>query len=318
MASVDQAAKSSKPEPTGGPIEWEHYELYVNVKKTLFALPEEFTSSLLIRDFRATDLFTLNSALGASIEDSVVTGLNKLREVWDPKGNYAVYKFERQAQAFPDVRLVTDVSGLKSPLMGIELKGWFAVAKEGEPTFRYTVNEDVCAPQDLLVVFPWLLSDVVAGSPKLLTPFVAEAKFAAQLRNYHWQNYRSSKGGNAGITLATHRTPYPGQKTDQSSDRADGDGGGNFGRVARYGLLDGFVDSTHKHIAAGIPVKAWLKFFKVFSDSARDTESVLSELDRLFRMELLESQAQKDLLVQSLELLLAKVTKGPLNGREIS
>jgi hypothetical protein len=312
MVTANTAPQLARPEPTGGPLGWAHAELYDNVKKTLFALPEEFTSSLVIRDFRATDLFTLNSALGASIEDSVVTGLNRLREVWDPDGEYAVYKFERQAQAFPDVRLVTDVPGLPTPLMGIELKGWFAVAKEGEPTFRYTVNEDVCAPQDLLVVYPWLLSDVVAGTPRLLTPFVAEAKFAAQLRNYHWQNYRSGRGGNSGITLATHRTPYPAQKTDQSSDRADGDGGGNFGRVARYGLLDAFVDSTRKHLAAGIPVAAWLKFFKVFSDSARDTDTVLLELDRLFRAELFASEQQKDLLVQSLELLLTKVQQAPV------
>lgn len=312
MATTVQAPQLARPEPTGGPTDPALRKLYDNVKKTLFALPEEFTSSLQIRDFRATDLFTLNSALGASIEDSVVTGLNRLREVWDPDGEYAVYKFERQAQAFPDVRLVTDVPDLPTPIMGIELKGWFAVAKEGEPTFRYTVNEDVCAPQDLLVVYPWVLSDVVAGSPKLLTPFVAEAKFAAQLRNYHWQNFRTSRGRNAGITLATHRTPYPSQKTDPSSDRADGDGPGNFGRVARYGLLDGFVDATHKHLAAGIPIAAWLKFFKVFSDSARDTDSVLLDLDRLFRTELFQSEQQKDLLVQSLELLLAKVQEAPV------
>lgn len=143
---------------------------------------------------------------------------------------------------------------------------------------------------------------------------MAEAKFAAQLRNYHWQSSRTGRGGNAGITLATHRTPYPAQKTDQSSDRADGDGGGNFGRVARYGLLDTFVDATHKQLAAGIPIKAWLKFFKVFSDSARDIEAVLTELDRLFRMELLESAEQKDLLVQCIELLLAKIREGSIGS----
>lgn len=312
-AAAAPAAQPAPPQPTGGPPQaWEHRKLYDDVKKTLFALPEEFTSSLVIRDFRATDLFTLNSALGASIEDSVVTGLNRLRENWDPEGRYAVYKFERQAQAFPDVRLVTDVPGLPSPLMGIELKGWFAVAKEGEPTFRYAVNEDVCAPQILLVVYPWVLSDVVAGSPKLLTPFVGEAKHAAQLRNHHWQTTRTAKGGNPGITLATHRTHYPAQKTDQSSDRADDDGGGNFGRVARYGLLDAFVDATHKHLVSGIPVKAWLKFFTIFSDSARDIDQVLRDIERQFRVEALASQAEKDMLAQALELLLAKVRATPV------
>ncbi|MGF6349544.1 hypothetical protein [Variovorax sp. W2I14] len=302
----------AKPAPTGGPAGWEHRALYEAVKKTLFALPEEFTSSLVIRDFRATDIFTLNSALGASIEDSVVTSLNRLREVWDPDGKYSVYKFERQAQAFPDVRLVTDAEGLPSPLMGIELKGWFAMAKEGEPTFRYTVTADACAPQDLLVVFPWVLSDVVAGSPKLLTPFVGEAKYAAQLRNYHWQTVRLAKGGNAGITVATHRTPYPAQKADQSSDRADGDGSGNFGRIARYGLLDTFVVATVKHLVSGIPVKAWLKFFTVFSDNNRETEQVSIDVERAFRIELLESQEQKDTIVRVLEMLASKLQDTPV------
>jgi len=96
------------PTPAGGPPRtWPHRQLYDNVIKTLYALPEEFQTSLRISDFRATDIFTLNSALGASIEDSVVYGLNALREVWDPQGQYAVYRFERQSQAFPDVRLVT-------------------------------------------------------------------------------------------------------------------------------------------------------------------------------------------------------------------
>lgn len=296
------------PQATGGPpTDWEHRELYDDVIKTLYTLPEEFSSSIVIRDFRATDIFTLNTALGASIEDSVVTSLNRLREVWDPDGRYSLYRFERQTQAFPDVRLVTDAPGLPSPLIGIELKGWFAVAKEGEPTFRYVVNEDVCSEQDLLVVFPWVLSDVVAGSPKLLRPFVGEAKFAARLRNHYWRTMRAERGGNPGITLATHRSPYPALKTDQCSDRADEDGGDNFGRVARYGLLDPFVAATEKQLVSGIPVKAWLKFFKAFSDSSRDTEELTGTIERSFRIEALNSTDEKETLVAALSALLGKV-----------
>ena len=313
---MHEAAESppalAKPAPAGGPADWEHRSLYDNVKKTLFALPEEFSSSLVIRDFRATDIFTLNSALGASIEDSVVTSMNRLREVWDPEGRYSVYKWERQAQAFPDVRLVTDVQGLQSPLMGIELKGWFAMAKEGEPTFRYTVTADACADQDLLVVFPWVLSDVVAGSPKLLTPFVGEAKYAAQLRNYHWAHFRTTSGRKPGITLAAHRTPYPAQKTDQSSDRADDDGSGNFGRVARYGLLDTFTAATEKHLVSGIPIKAWLRFFKVFSDSNRDINQMIQDVERTFRIDQLDTEAEKGSLVQALEVLTGKLRDTPV------
>ena len=280
------AAQPGIPQPvkSGGPdASWPHRKLYENGIKTLYALPEEFRTSLRISDFRATDIFTLNSALGASIEDAVVNGLNSLREVWDVDGRYALYRFERQAQAFPDVRLVTESPGEESILMGIELKGWFALSKEGEPTFRYTVTPNACAPADLLVVFPWVLSDVVAGSPKLLRPFVGEARYAAELRNYYWQTMRSQRGGNGGVTPALHQTPYPAVKTDQCSDRADDDGGGNFGRVARYGLLDEFVASTKKHEASGIPVLAWLTFFKIFSDGTRDLDSVVATIDSALR-----------------------------------
>ena len=163
--------------------------------------------------------------------------------------------------------------------MGIELKGWFALSKEGEPTFRYTVNPNACAPADLLVVFPWVLSDVVAGAPKLLRPFVGEARYAAELRNYYWQKMRAERGGNGNITPATHQQPYPSLKSDQCSDHADADGGGNFGRVARYGLLDDFVKSVSKQEASGIPVLAWLTFFKIFSDSARDLDVIVAAVE---------------------------------------
>ena len=282
MGRASSVKIAAKPLPSGGPAtSWVHRALYDNVIKTLYALPEEFSSSIRISDFRATDIFTLNTALGASIEDAVVSGLNKLREVWDPNGKYALYRFERQSQAFPDVRLVSDDSALVSPLMGIELKGWFALSKEGEPTFRYTINANACALQDLLVVFPWVLSDLVSGSPKLLRPFVGEAKYAAQLRIYYWQTMRSASGNDAGIVSALHQTPYPAQKTDQCSDRATNDGGKNFGRVARYGLLDVFTKATEKHEVSGIPIVAWLTFLKKFSDGSKDVDAIVESIQSI-------------------------------------
>jgi len=255
---LPRALSSGPPSGTGGPSAGsQHRQLYEDVVTTLYALPEEFSTSLRISDFRATDIFALNSALGASIEDAVVHGLNKLRNVWDAAGTYALYRFNRQAQAFPDVRLVTDDPMAAEPiLMGIELKGWSALSKEGEPTFRYTITPNACAPADLLVVYPWVLSDVVAGTPKLLRPYVGEARYAAELRNYYWQNMRTNRGGNAVIEAATHQSPYPAVKTDQCSDKAPGDRSGNFGRVARYGILDEFTSSTRRQLISGIPVFA--------------------------------------------------------------
>jgi len=298
------------PTKTNGPDRsWPHRRLYENVIKTLYALPEEFRTSLRISDFRATDIFTLNSALGASIEDAVVNGLNSLREVWDSEGQYALYRFERQAQAFPDVRLVTEAPGEESIIMGIELKGWFALSKEGEPTFRYTVTPGACAIADLLVVYPWVLSDVVAGSPKLLRSFVGEARHAAELRNFYWQTMRAERGGNGNIISATHQSPYPAVKTDQCSDRAEEDGGGNFGRVARYGLLDEFVKSTGKQEISGIPVRAWLTFFKIFSDNARNLDTVVITIESALRRYGGTGEGEKAALVESFERI-ASILKG--------
>jgi len=260
---------------------------------------------LQISDFRATDIFTLNTALGASIEDAVVNGLNRLREVWDPDGRYALYRFERQAQAFPDVRLVTEAPDETPILMGIELKGWFALSKEGEPTFRYTVTPNACADADLLVVYPWVLSNVVAGHPKLLRPFVGEARYAAQLRNHYWQTMREARGANGSIIPANHQTPYPAVKTDQCSDRAEDDGGGNFGRVARYGLLDEFVKSTGKQQVSGIPVRAWLTFFKIFSDTTHDLDGVVTSIEHVLRRYRDIDDGEKNALVESFEQIVA-------------
>ena len=255
--------------------DWPHQRLYNNVVRTLFALPDGFRTSLRISDFRATDIFTLNAALGASIEGAVVDGLNGRWEAWDTEGEYMLWRFERQAQAFPDVRLVKGEGNEQEVLFGIELKGWFALSKAGEPTFRYTVNPEVCAPADLLVVFPWVLSDVVAGSPKLMRPFVWPAREIAEKRNSYWREMRQMRGRNGTIILASHREPYPAVKTDQCADRAEDDAGNNFGRVARYGLLDEFVKATRKQEVSGIPVAAWLTFFRHFSDTKGDLEAVV-------------------------------------------
>ena len=210
-----------EPQPTGGPPNnWPHRPLYDRVLAALHALPSFFTTSLNISGVRVTDLHTLNSALGASIEQSVVENLNALRAIWDPDKRYQLYSFVRQNQVFPDVRLQTTAPKQSDPIiMGIELKGWFALAKEGEPSFRYKVSPNVCAPADLLVVFPWMLDEVISGKPRLMEPFIAEAKWAAIHRNYYWVSLRGAKGAATSIQTAAHTGLYP-KKGDQISDEA--------------------------------------------------------------------------------------------------
>jgi hypothetical protein len=83
------------------PTFWEHYELFKRVREAVLALPVHFKSATGIEGMLATDIFTLNSALGATIEEQVVATLNLLRPVWDPDKQYQTYGFVRQASAFP-------------------------------------------------------------------------------------------------------------------------------------------------------------------------------------------------------------------------
>ncbi len=247
------------PVRTGGPPEGSpHRDLYLRVRNALHALPGRFRTSLRIAGISAIDVFTLNTPLGAAIEQSVVDSLNDLREIWDPDGRYAYYSFIRQAQAFPDVRLETTAPDVAEPeriLMGVELKGGFILAKEGEPSFRYRASPAVCAPQDLLVVFPWMLDEVISGAPKLMRPFIEEARYAAEFRNHYWTELRGVKGSAAAIKTAEHQTPYP-TKNQKFNDEAVSDSGNNFGRIARGGAHEGIYRRANVTPAVWNPGKA--------------------------------------------------------------
>lgn len=262
------------PVRTGGPATtWAHHTLYGRVKNALHALPLRFHTALRVAGISAVDLFTLNTPLGAAIEQSVVDSLNEVREIWDPGGQYKLYSFIRQAQVFPDVRLETtapDVPAAERVLMGIELKGWFVLAKEGEPSFRYTASPAVCSTQDLLVVYPWTLDEVVSGSPKLLRPFIEEARYAAEHRNHYWTELRGVTGDAAAVTPAPHQLAYP-TKAQKFNDKAVEDSGGNFGRVARGGLMTAWIEELLTMPLSGIPAKHWQSFLKIFADGAKAT-----------------------------------------------
>lgn len=261
------------PVRTNGPaVSWAHQPLYNRVRDTLHALPARFRTSLRIAGISATDLFTLNTPLGAAIESSVVENLNDLRELWDPDRKYEIYSFVRQAQVFPDVRLQTTAPSVPDDeriLMGIELKGWFILSKEGEPSFRYKVSAQVCAPQDLLVVFPWGLDEVISGAPKLMRPFVEEAKYAAEHRNNYWSVSRGHSGDDAEVISSTIAKPYP-TKSQKFNDEAKIDKGNNFGRVARGDLMTEFIAELLKQPVSGIPAIYWQSFLKIFSEGVSD------------------------------------------------
>lgn len=275
----------------------------------LHALPPQFESDLAISGVQATDLFTFNASLGATIEEQVVDALNGLRSAtWDQDEQYAQYRFVRQPQTFPDVVLKAAAPGVEPDILfGIELKGWYVLAKEREPSFRYRVTPSVCAPDDFLVVFPWALSRVISGKPELFAPYVVPARYAAEYRNWHWENVVRRGRGDGRISLSTVTHSYP-AKAQEIGDEPVSDRGGNFGRFARTGLMDDFMEKLFADELAGIPLDAWQKFLKLFGEQT-PTERIDRELDRMAREAAARHAAARQEDIESLQERIREVVE---------
>ncbi|SHG13708.1 hypothetical protein SAMN05443575_1476 [Jatrophihabitans endophyticus] len=253
--------------------------LYDGVHAALAALPVYFDFDNPIAGIDATDLHNLNTLMGAAIEVQVVETLNGIRSVWDPNRTWAEYSFVRSSQAFPDVRLARRTPQGFEVIFGIELKGWFLLAKEGVPSLRYKVAPAACSPWDLVCVVPWYLSNAVAGKPQVGAPWVEQARYAAEWRDHWWQNVRKPKNANdpTGVQVPADAAPYP-SKADLVSVVPEKDGGDNFGRLPRCRpLMDTFIeDSLHQPIL-GIAATDWQTFLHIHSDNA-DGEAVLKKI----------------------------------------
>ncbi len=234
---MKKETKPAEPSRELPALDWEHYQLYKAVREAISCLPIYFRTETHISGIAATDLHTLNTVLGATIEEQVVRTLNLIRKTWDPNERYTYYSFVRQAQTLPDVLLRK--SSTNEIILGIELKGWYLLAKEAEPSLRFQTTASACAKQDLIAVVPWVLGNVISGSPILCEPFIESAMYAAAYRNYHWQYIRETKQ-DTGIEIRKAGHPYP-SKSDQILDIPHSDGGGNFGRLARTGMMDSYM-----------------------------------------------------------------------------
>ena len=273
--------KKDSPAPTAPTRElpandWQHFQLYKDVREAISCLPIYFRTETHISGIMATDLHTLNTVLGATIEEQVVRTLNMIRNTWDPDEKYALYSFVRQAQTFPDVLLRKTASG--EILLGIELKGWYLLAKEAEPSLRFQATAAACAKPDLIVVVPWVLGNVISGSPLLFEPFVESAGYAAAYRNYHWQHIRRTRL-DTGIEIPHVVTPYP-NKSDQILDKPISDGGHNFGRLASTGIMDADMKKLDDLQLCGIKTVYWREFLKTFQEGTTDAQARIA-LERL-------------------------------------
>lgn len=269
---------SSEPSRPSLPKNWKHADIYKRVREAILALPSYFRTSTNIEGISATDIFTLNTALGATIENQVVNTLNQMRTAWDPDEKYLLYSFVRQPQTFPDVLLKRASTEQQEIILGIELKGWYLLAKEAEPSFRFQVTPAACAPQDLIVVVPWALNNVISGSPQVFQPYIEAASYAAEYRNYHWKHLRQTSSDSR-ISQPSKVSSYP-RKSDQIADKPTSDSGGNFGRFARTGIMDSYLTVAKATLLCGIPAQNWLEFFKIFQDQ-KSPDQIRGEILRL-------------------------------------
>lgn len=203
------------------------------------------------------------------IENKVVMFLNSHRHLWDDN-SWREYHFIRSNESFPDVRLVRKGDN-HDIVLGIELKSWFILSKEGEPSFRYRTASEACNCGDLLCIIPWFLSDAVCGHPVLTTPWVYSAKAAAEATKRYWIYERhTDKPMTAierGLTLPSGIHPYMENARDKTNYKPYNDGGNNFGRLARTGIMTDFVSETLLTDILGIPANNWRLFLKAHTDS---------------------------------------------------
>ncbi len=310
--SIETPQSTPEPPKRLDPAEFpeDRRALYHGVHAALAALPAYFEFDNAIGGIDATDLHNLNTLMGAAIEVQVVEALNGLRTVWDPERNWTDYSFVRSSQAFPDVKLMKRTADGMDIALGIELKGWFLLAKEGEPSLRYKVAPSACAPWDLVCVVPWYLNNAVAGTAQVTTPWVEQARFAAEWRDYWWEFIREARDPEAprGVSIPQDAAPYP-RKADLVSVVPHSDGGGNFGRLPRCKpLMDGFLEDTLSHSILGIPAGNWQAFLQAHKDNA-DAETVLAAILKINKKTKAEEKAQVTAEVEKLRELLRGLSR---------
>jgi hypothetical protein len=251
-----------------------HRDLYERIPALLDRVPAEFTSDVHIEGLDATDVFGLNEILASSVENQVVNSLNRLLSGSDFDEEYRDHEFVRQSQTFPDV-LFENSAESDGPLMGIELKCWYLLAKEGDPSFRFKTTPAACAPQDLLVIYPWTLDNIVTGSPEIFRPFVMPAKFASMYVDYYWQELKNWRpdSPNKEIVRPDDVSHYPNPKTDFIQDKPAEDAGNNYGRfrsrlIASLPPLQEYVTGMQSRELLGIPADRWADFFTSYDETA--------------------------------------------------
>lgn len=138
-----------------------------------------------IRDYIAV-LGQFNNYVGQAVEDAVVSRLNAAADEWKPVGKQ--WTFGRNTVQFPDIMLVdenADAVGKHRILFHIEVKTWYVFARD-LITARFNTAPSCIKSDALLLVFPWYMTQLVHGVPRVLKPLVYPAKELALRRDTVW------------------------------------------------------------------------------------------------------------------------------------
>ncbi|GIW00250.1 hypothetical protein [Roseiflexus sp.] len=132
---------NNPPEMTNNPPErkfpdsnWEYFSVWETIRSLLLSIPNHFQTDLSIRGINATEIFSIGPVFSSILESQITETLNGLRNVWDKDNKHPSFMFIRRSQAFPDVLLVDTIT--EKIIFGVELKSWYVLSKEGEPSFR--------------------------------------------------------------------------------------------------------------------------------------------------------------------------------------
>ena len=264
-ASLDESALAPQADELPA-ADWPHRALWERVKDALSVLPEHFAFPTIIEGVPAPDIPSANTFLGSGIEAHIPKALNRMREMWDPEGKYDDFAFVRQPQVFPDVPF-RQIKPDGETLFALEIKSWYALAREREPSLRITVNSKWCHPADLVVVYPWALSNAIAGRAMLFPPFVTGCRTAARVRNAYWDS-RGKTPADKKVLPPKDAAKFWPSKGSEFNDSAPADKGGNFGRLARTGVMDAFITRLFaEQVIADIPLGSWQKFLTIYAAS---------------------------------------------------
>ena len=114
-------------------------------------------------------------ALPSNIEREVEGCLNTNRDVWCVNMEFNDYKFATKKKGYPDIVFRNNKCGY---IAGVEVKAWniLATVYPANDWGKIMCAQETDNENDILVMVPWFLEEVIRGKIVTLNPFVMKAQ----------------------------------------------------------------------------------------------------------------------------------------------